>query len=271
MTHKNKFRQKIHEVIFESDTKHGKIFDLSLFWAIIASVIVVMLDSVKSLNQQYHLFFNILEIFFTVIFTIEYISRIYVIKLPMKYVTSFMGVIDLLAILPSYLVLFIPGSHYLITIRTLRLIRIFRILKLGRYLKEAQVITNALKASRPKITVFLVAVISIVIVMGTIMYQVEGEKNGFTSIPRSIYWAVVTLTTVGYGDIAPKTVLGQFIASAVMIMGYSIIAIPTGIITSEITNAQKNYKKISTQSCPACSLEGHDFDAKFCKFCGGKL
>lgn len=271
MTNKTKsFRDRLHEIIFEADTKAGKFFDLVLFWSIIISVGIVMLDSVSIISEDFHFFLRVLEYFFTVLFTLEYLARVYVIRHPFKYITSFMGIIDLMAILPTYLAFFLVNSHYLITIRTLRLIRVFRILKLGRYLKEAEVLTHALRAAKPKITVFLVAVLSIVIIMGTVMYQVEGESNGFTSIPRGIYWAIVTLTTVGYGDIAPKTIPGQFIASVIMILGYAIIAIPTGIVTSELTN-QGKYSRVSTQACPACSREGHDTDAVFCKYCGERL
>ena len=265
----NLLRHRMHEIIFEADTPAGKFFDVALLWAILLSLITVMLESVGSINQKYGGALYAIERAFTVVFTIEYIARVISINRPLKYIFSFMGLIDLMAILPSYFDIFFSGSHYLVTIRTLRLLRVFRIFKLARYIGEANVLMSALKASRPKITVFVMAVLSIVTVMGTLMYQIEGAENGFTSIPKSIYWAIVTLTTVGYGDIAPQTVLGQFVASTLMVTGYAIIAIPTGIVTAELT--AKVNKKITTQSCPECSLEGHDPDADYCKYCGALL
>lgn len=265
----NHFRYRMHEIIFEADTPAGKFFDVALLWAILLSLITVMLESVESIDQKYGQILHMIEWGFTILFTIEYIARVVSINRPLKYIFSFMGLIDLMAILPSYLDIFFAGSHYLVTIRTLRLLRVFRIFKLARYLGEANVLMSALRASKPKITVFVVAVLSIVTVTGTLMYQIEGAENGFTSIPKSIYWAIVTLTTVGYGDIAPKTILGQFFASALMVTGYAIIAIPTGIVTAELTAKVK--QKITTESCPECSLEGHDADADYCKYCGALL
>lgn len=266
---KKKLRARLHEVIFEADTPSGKIFDVALLVFILISVVVVMLESVAELDQRFGDWFFVAEWFFTISFTMEYLLRIYVVERPIRYIFSFMGIIDLLAILPTYLGLFITGSHYLMTVRIFRLIRVFRIFKLARYLGEAKVLREALLKSRAKITVFLITVISIITIMGTVMYIVEGEANGFTSIPRSIYWAIVTLTTVGYGDIAPRTVMGQFLASIIMMLGYAIIAIPTGIVSVELKRASD--RGVSTQHCRFCSLEGHDPDAVFCKRCGKKL
>ncbi len=211
-----------------------------------------------------------MEWFFTILFSIEFIARIVTIGKPLRYVFSFFGLVDIFSILPTYLSLIVPGSRYLLVIRSLRLIRIFRIFKLTRYLSEGDTLLSALRASRYKVTVFLGTVATLVIIMGTLMYIVEGAEHGFTSIPRGIYWAIVTLTTVGYGDIAPKTVFGQFLASIIMIMGYGIIAVPTGIVTAELAGI-KTRGMITTQSCPECSRQGHDSDATHCKFCGGKL
>lgn len=264
------WRLRLHEIIFEADTAAGKTFDVFLLIFIICSVLTVMFESVESVKASYGQILRFLEWMFTVIFTIEYIARIITIGRPLKYVFSFLGIIDLLAVAPTYLSLFIGGSHFLMVIRTVRLLRVFRIFKLARYLSEADVLITALKASRYKITVFLGTVVMLVIIMGTIMYLVEGSEGGFTSIPRSIYWAVVTLTTVGYGDIAPTSVAGQFIASIIMIMGYGILAVPTGIVTVELANLRQK-TEITTQSCPACSSQGHDADALHCKYCGAKL
>jgi len=262
-----RLRHRLHEIIFEADTPTGKLFDVVLILSIIISVIVVMLDSVAALNIQYGKFFLFLEWFFTILFTIEYVLRLSCIGRPAKYAKSFYGVVDLLSILPSYLSLFISGGKYLLVIRILRLLRIFRVLKLVQYVGESNYLQRALWASRRKIAVFLLSVFLLMIIFGSVMYIVEGAENGFTSIPRSIYWAVVTMTTVGYGDISPQTSLGQGIASLIMILGYGIIAIPTGIVTAELTFKQN----ISTQACPECSAEGHDLNAKHCKFCGADL
>lgn len=230
-----------------------------------------MLESIESFSSKYNTFLHIIEWFFTIIFTLEYILRILIVNNKKKYIFSFYGVIDLLAILPTYVGLIIPGStHSLAVIRSLRLLRIFRIFKLSRYLSESQTLIKALISSKHKIGVFFFSVIMIVIILGTIMYLVEDADSGFTSIPQSIYWAIVTLTTVGYGDIAPISNLGKFIASAVMILGYAIIAVPTGIITSEMSKAVLK-KNICTQVCPNCLKEGHDKDAVHCKFCGAEM
>lgn len=264
---KKSFKYTVHEIIFEADTPKGKLFDVLLLWSILLSVIVVMLESVESLKMAYGDYFTAIEWGFTILFSIEYLARIYSIKKPFSYIFSFYGIVDLLSLIPTFLSFFIVGSHSLSVIRTLRLLRIFRVLKLGRFLNEAKGLNKALAASKHKIIVFLFAVMSVTTILGTVMYLIEGKESGFTSIPTSIYWAIVTLTTVGYGDIAPATVLGQTIASLIMIIGYGIIAVPTGIVGVELSKTGK----VSTQSCPSCSLEGHEFDAKFCKHCGHLL
>lgn len=261
------WRNQLHEIIFEADTRIGKLFDLALILSIVISVIVVMLDSVATLQIRYGQLFLLLEWIFTILFTIEYLLRLSCIGRPLKYAGSFYGVVDLLSILPSYVSLFLPAGKFLLVIRILRLLRVFRVLKLVQYVGESNKLQRALWASRRKIAVFLLSVFLMMIIFGSVMYIVEGPENGFTSIPRSIYWAVVTMTTVGYGDISPQTNMGQAIASLVMILGYGIIAIPTGIVTSELTFA----KAISTQACPECGGEGHDVNAKHCKHCGAAL
>lgn len=264
-------KRKLHTIIFEADTPAGKVFDVGLLIVIVLSVIMVMLESVKSIQIHYEELFNNFEWIFTIIFTIEYVLRIWITGKPWKYIFSFYGLIDLLSIIPTFLGIFFTGTHSLLVIRTLRLLRVFRILKLARFLGEAQNLINALKASRVKIIVFIFSVLSLTVIMGTLMYLIEGGENGFTSIPRSIYWAIVTLTTVGYGDIAPQTVLGQAIASMIMILGYGIIAVPTGIVGAEVAINSGDSKQISTQACPDCSAEGHDTDAEYCKHCGARL
>ncbi|MCH2233799.1 MAG: ion transporter [Crocinitomicaceae bacterium] len=259
---------KLHEVIFEADTPAGKLFDVLLLVAIILSVLVVMLESVPTYDLKYHDIFFAGEWVFTILFTIEYFMRIVSIQKPWKYIFSFYGLVDLLSIIPTYLGLFVSGTNSLMVIRSLRLMRVFRILKLEKYVIEAGMLGKALRQSRNKIIVFLFALLAVVIILGTTMYLVESAEAGFTSIPRSIYWAIITLTTVGYGDIAPVTPLGQFIASIVMILGYAVIAVPTGIVTTELI---KGGKKTNTQACPSCSKEGHDDDADFCKYCGASL
>jgi len=263
-------RLALHEVIFEADTPAGKAFDVALLVAILASVLVVMLDSVADIHQQYGPWLLALEWLFTILFSVEYVLRLSSVIRPLRYAGSFFGLVDLLSILPTYLSFFFAGSQSLIVIRALRLLRIFRILKLGQYLGEADVLRNAMQASRPKITIFLIAVINIACTMGALMYLVEGEASGFDNIPIGMYWAIVTMTTVGFGDIAPQTPVGQMLASILMLMGYGIIAVPTGIVTAEITKASRK-APVSTQACPVCSVGGHDFDAVHCKYCGGKL
>lgn len=265
----NQWRRRLHEIIFEADTTEGKTFDVALIILILASIFVVMLESVRPLDLRFHRTFSVLEWIFTVLFSLEYILRILSVKRPIHYIWSFYGVIDLLSVLPTYLSLFLPGSQFLLVTRSLRLLRIFRVFKLTRFVSEANILKSSLAASRRKITVFLFAVFLITIIMGTVMYLVEGGQNGFTSIPRSIYWCIVTLTTVGYGDISPTTVLGQFIASFIMILGYGIIAVPTGLITVEMTRQSKLHT--NTQSCPNCGYEGHRDNAEFCYHCGHSL
>ena len=267
---KDSIKHHLHVIILEADTPMGKAFDIMLLLAILASVLVVMLDSVASISTKFASLFFYLEWMFTIFFTIEYFLRIYITKNPIKnYVLSFYGIIDFLAILPTYLSLILVGSHFMMVIRIFRLIRVFRILKLGRYVGATQVLRDSFMNSRHKIAVFLEVIFTIVVLMGSIMYIIEGPENGFTSIPRGIYWAIVTLTTVGYGDIAPTTVAGQFIASAIMIMGYAIIAVPTGIVSSELSKSPK--VKLNTQICENCNFDEHDDDAKFCKKCGSSL
>ncbi|NNG28148.1 MAG: ion transporter [Ignavibacteriaceae bacterium] len=263
------WRIKLYEIIFEADTHAGKFFDVMLIWAILASVTVVFLESINALKVDYGEWFIILEWVFTILFTIEYVLRIICVRKPFRYIFSFFGVVDFLAIVPTYLSLLIAGSQYLLVIRILRLLRVFRVFKLTHLVKQSDVLVKALKASRAKIAVFLFAVVTLVVIIGALMYVIEGPENGFTSIPVSMYWAIVTLTTVGYGDISPQSPIGQLLASMVMVMGYGIIAVPTGIVSVEIASATK--KQITTQVCPSCLSEGHDIDAVHCKFCGAKL
>ncbi|OUS00721.1 ion transporter [Flavobacteriales bacterium 33_180_T64] len=266
---KSNWQKKLHEIIYEADTPTGKLFDVVLLILILASIILVMLESIDSFSEEYASFLNISEWIITILFSLEYVARIATVNKPTKYIFSFYGIIDLLSTIPKYISFFILGSSSLLAIRALRLLRVFRILKLARYIGESTNFVRALKASRAKIVVFLFFVVILCIILGTVMYLVEGNKNsGFTSIPRSVYWAIVTLTTVGYGDIAPVTALGQFIASLIMIMGYGIIAIPTGIVSSEMTKVNKRNVQMNTQSCPNCLAENHRDKATFCHNCG---
>lgn len=262
-------RARLHEIIFEADTPAGRAFDLLLLVAIVSSVAVVMLESVASVRARAGPTLRALEWGFTILFTIEYLLRLASVHRPLRYAVSPFGIIDLLAILPTYLSLILPGAQSLLVIRLLRLLRIFRVLKLSEYLRESRTLAQALRASRRKIEVFLLTVVSIVIVVGTLMYVIEGERHGFTSIPVSIYWAVVTLTTVGYGDLAPVTPLGRALSVLLMLTGYGIIAVPTGIVTVELTRATAI--PVSTQACPACGLAAHEHDAVYCRRCGAKL
>ncbi len=263
-----KIKNQIYEIIFESDTPAGKGFDLLLIVSILLSVIVVMLDSVQYYNNRYGEILYIMEWFFTLLFTIEFSLRIYCIGKPVLYLKSFFGIIDFLSIIPTYISIFFPASRYLIVIRILRVLRIFRILKLILYIGEANMLMKAMYSSRRKIIVFLFSILTLVTIFGSIMYLLEGEANGFTSIPRSIYWAIVTITTVGYGDISPQTELGQAIASMAMIIGYATIAIPTGIISAEYITIKQSTNNIA---CTGCGDENHEDDAKFCKVCGTDL
>lgn len=261
-------KKRLYEIIFEADTPAGKIFDVALLFVIVASVVLVMLESVNSVASRYLDVLRTMEWIITIIFTIEYILRIMIVQKPIRYIFSFFGIIDLLSVLPTYLSLFAFGYQSLVVIRMLRLLRIFRVLKLTRYTQAGRMLMRAMWASREKISVFIFFVLIIVVIMGTIMYLIEGETNGFKSIPLSIYWAIVTLTTVGYGDISPATPLGQFMASVIMILGYAIIAVPTGIITAEII---KPTPVKNTQVCHKCLYDKHDDDAVFCKKCGEKI
>jgi voltage-gated potassium channel len=265
------WRERLRVIIFGTDTPAGKAFDVALLVAILASVIAVMLDSVASIRATYGRALDAAEWFFTLLFTVEYALRLACVSIPRQYARSFFGVVDLLAVLPTYLSLLLPGAEHLLVIRGLRLLRIFRVFKLGHFIGEASVLRKALADSRHKITVFLGTIAILVTILGTAMYLIEGEENGFTSIPISIYWAVVTMTTVGYGDIAPHTVAGKALAMVVMILGYSIIAVPTGIVTAEIVESAKTTRKLSTRRCPQCMAEGHDVDARYCKACGASL
>lgn len=264
------FKSRLYEIIFEADTRAGKIFDIVLLSCIVTSVAIVMIESIHTVHEQYGHTLRTMEWFFTIIFTLEFLARLWTVPHKRKYVFSFFGIIDLLSILPTYLAIFFGGVQSLMVIRSLRLLRIFRVFKLSRYIGESQYLIRALKSSQHKIIVFLLTVITSVMIFGTLMYLVEGPAHGFTSIPKSIYWAIVTMTTVGYGDIAPQTPMGQTLASIIMIMGYGLIAVPTGIVSAEMVQ-MKGREKISTQVCPHCLKEGHDTDAKYCKYCGGEM
>ncbi len=266
---RRQWQNRVHEIIFEANTPSGKWFDLILIAAIALSVVVVMLDSVQAIRMQFGELLYYLEWFFTILFTCEYILRLISVTRPGLYARSFFGVIDLLAILPTYVSLIYPGGHYLLVIRLLRILRVFRVLKLVQYVGESRLLMKALSASRRKITIFLFTVLTLVTILGSIMYLIEGRANGFTSIPKSIYWAVVTLTTVGYGDITPQTILGQLVSVIIMILGYGIIAVPTGIVTVEMSNAFR--AKNAIRACKNCSADTHDGDAVHCKYCGTAL
>ena len=262
------WKDKLHDVIYGTDTPAGKLFDIVLLFAILVSILLVMLESIESFDAKYHDFLDTAEWVITFLFTIEYFARIISIKKPSKYIFSFYGIVDFLSTIPKYLSLFLIGSHSLVALRAFRLLRIFRILKVSRYVGESNQLIKSLNASKAKISVFLYFVLIICIILGSVMYFIEGAENGFTSIPRSIYWSIVTLTTVGYGDIAPQTALGQLIASITVIIGYAIIAIPTGIVSSEMARKQA---LLDTKNCTGCSVTGHKSDAEFCYNCGKKL
>jgi voltage-gated potassium channel len=270
-SNKRPWQSRLHDVIYESNTVAGKTFDITLLILIIASILVVMLDSVEKYHERYGDAFYIMEWGFTIFFTIEYILRLICIRRPLLYMISFLGVIDLLAIVPTYLSVFFVGAQSLLVLRALRLLRIFRIFKLTHFLSEMRFLGGAIRGSLKKVTIFMLVVLTLVIILGSIMYLLEKENNeGFTSIPDSIYWAIVTITTVGYGDISPVTSLGKFLASIIMLLGYGIIAVPTGIITTEMALAIKRKEQLH-EVCPHCGKEGHDADARFCKKCGGAL
>ncbi len=264
------WQSKLHEVIFESNTIWGKVFDVVLLACILLSILVVMLDSVESLHLNHGYLFYVAEWFFTILFTLEYILRLLAVRRPIRYVFSFLGLIDLLAIIPMYLSILLVGAQSLLVLRVLRLLRIFRIFKLTHFLSEMSFLGAALKSSAKKISIFMLVVLALVVILGSIMYIIERKENGFESIPESIYWAIVTITTVGYGDISPVTPFGKFIASIIMLIGYGIIAVPTGIITTEMAITARA-RKHGTETCPGCGKEGHDANAVFCKYCGEKL
>jgi voltage-gated potassium channel len=264
------WKKRLYEIVFEADTRAGKLFDVFLLITIVLSSVVVMLESIPGKSVESEIFFTVLEWIFTILFTIEYTIRLLVVNRKGRYIFSFFGIVDLLSILPSYVALIFSGAQVLVVIRIIRLFRIFRILKLVQFIGAGNTLRSALVASRHKISVFLLTVIMSVIIAGTLMYLIEGAENGFTSIPVSIYWAIVTMTTVGYGDIAPHTALGQTVASFIMILGYGIIAVPTGIVSAEMYDL-KSKEKLTTQVCPNCLKEGHDADAVHCKFCGSML
>ena len=268
-------REKVRRIVFEADTPAGKAFDIMLMWAIALSVVAVMLESVESINEEYGGILRIIEWFFTILFTIEYFVRIAVVLRPKRYIFSFFGIVDLLACIPTYLTLFLAGTQAMAVVRIVRILRVFRVLKMLRHLGEANILLNALRASRAKITVFLLGVFSVAVILGSIVYIFEHfeEDTEFTSIPRAVYWAIVTLTTVGYGDVYPETAPGQFIAVFVMILGYAIIAVPTGIVSVEIQHQSQVARErlISSRTCPHCTAEGHRPSADFCYNCGGKL
>jgi voltage-gated potassium channel len=264
------WQEKLHEVIYESEKPEGKAFDIVLLSCILISIIVVILDSVESLHARYGDFFYTLEWIFTVIFTLEYILRLISIRKPLKYVFSAFGIIDLLAIIPSYLSIVFAGAQSLLVFRALRLLRIFRIFRLVHFLSELRFLSAAVMSSLRKISIFILFVLTVVVILGSIIYLVEGPENGFTSIPQSIYWAIVTITTVGYGDLAPATPMGKVIASFIMLLGYGIIAVPTGIVTTEMALAARKREQ-GNNACPSCGREGHDRDAKHCKYCGTVL
>ncbi len=262
------WRTGLHRVIFGSDTPAGKAFDVALIVAILASTGAVLLDSVQPIRERHGDLLRTLEWSFTLLFSLEYLLRLACVEKPARYARSFFGVVDLLAILPTYLSLLLPGAQYLLVIRTLRILRVFRVLKLVRYVEEVETLTHALRASRRKILVFVVAVLAIVLVVGALMYLIEGPERGFTSIPIAIYWAIVTLTTVGYGDLAPSTDLGRTLSAGLMILGYGIIAVPTGIVTAELTIARMRSGPPTGRACPGCGSTGHDAEARYCKDCG---
>ena len=270
MDSKNNWRSKLHEVIYEADTRAGKWFDIVLLILILLSLVVVMVESVQVYRDKYSELIDTFEWVITILFTLEYLARVVSIRKPSKYIFSFYGFIDFFSTIPKYLSFFITGSSGLVVLRALRLLRVFRILKLARFIGESNLLIQALRASKAKIAVFLLAVLMLCVILGSVMYMIEVDVNsGFTSIPRSVYWAIVTLTTVGYGDIAPITSLGQFVASIIMILGYSIIAVPTGIVSSEMTKHKQ--VRLNTQSCYHCMESDHDDHALYCHQCGSPL
>jgi voltage-gated potassium channel len=265
------WRHRLHTIIFEADTPAGRTFDIALIIAIVMSIVLVIVETVTNRQTPLGRAMFMAEWILTILFTIEYVARLIAVRRPAAYARSLFGIVDLLAILPAYASIVFAGGQYFLVLRALRLLRIFRIFKLAHFLSGAQVLTIAIRAARYKIAVFLFTVVTLVIIVGALMYVIEGGTNGFTSIPASMYWAVVTLTTVGYGDVAPVSTLGRFVASLVMILGYGIIAVPTGIVTTELINAARRPEEISGQACPSCSAEGHPVGARYCFGCGSAL
>ncbi len=263
------WRARLHEIIFEADTPAGKAFDVGLLLMIAASLVAVSLETVTPYGAVHGRALRLMEWGFTLVFSVEYGLRLLCVQRPLAYTRSFFGVVDLMAIVPTYLSVLFPGTQSFLMIRALRLLRIFRIFKLARFVGEIDVLRTALRQSRRKITVFVISLLTVVAIMGALMYLIEGAEAGFTSIPRGMYWAIVTMTTVGYGDISPQTPFGQVVASVVMVMGYGILAVPTGIFSVELIELAR--RPVSTQACPGCSAEGHDVDAVYCKFCGVRL
>lgn len=269
---KKNWRSRLHEIIYEADTPMGKLFDIVLLIVILLSVVIVMLESVASIGLKYHELFYVIEWIITILFSIEYIARIITVKRPTKYIFSFYGIIDFLSTIPLYISLIFYGSNYLLTVRALRLLRVFRILKITRFIGEGNRLRKALMESRVKIFIFIFAVLIVAVIFGTLMYLIEGEKSGFTNIPVSVYWCIVTLTTVGFGDIAPVTALGQFLATIIMILGYGVIAVPTGIVGARyIQSSSDDYVHLNSQSCSNCGFHRHRDDAKYCQNCGESL
>jgi voltage-gated potassium channel len=264
------WRLRVYTVIFEADTRAGRAFDMALIALVLASIVLVMLESVASVKARWGGVFSLLEYGFTALFTIEYLLRLACVRHPWRYARSFYGMVDLLAVLPTYLALFAPELYFLVDVRVLRLLRVFRVFKLGAYVAEYAMLAHALRASARKILVFLSVVLMVVLILGTVMYVVEGPGNGFTSIPTSLYWAISTITTVGFGDITPKTDLGRAIASLMMLLGWGVLAVPTGIVTAEMT-AQRHGRPTTTRSCHECLSEGHLPEARFCRDCGAPL
>jgi len=267
-------RDATYRIIFEAETRLGKLFDIALILAILSSVTVVMLDSVPEIAERHHGKLRLAEWFFTGVFTIEYVARLWCVASKKKYALSFFGLIDLFSVIPTYLSLLIPGIEVLADVRILRVVRVFRILKLVQYMGEAEVLVATLKASRFKIAVFLITVMSIAVVIGSMIYLIEGPENGFTSIPRGLYWSIVTLTTVGYGDVTPQTGLGQALAAILMVLGYALIAVPTGLFSAEFVQQNASHRKIlnaPVQSCPGCGSLEKDHQAGYCRYCGQRL
>jgi len=262
-------RERVHAIVFEAETPAGKRFDIALIVIILLSVLAVFLDTVHDIHARYGEAFYVIEWLFTVFFTVEYAARLWCIEDRRRYARSFYGVVDLLGILPTYISLLVSGAQYLLVIRVLRVLRVFRVLRLIRFVREGAMLAEAMRRSRRKITVFFLSVLTMVVVFGSLMYVIEGEEHGFRSIPESIYWAIVTLTTVGYGDIAPETPLGKALASLVMILGYAVIAVPTGIFAVEMSNAER--AQLNTRTCPGCAVEGHTPAAAYCWRCGSAL